>query len=89
MASFAALKQLIAREVPEGIDRHDAMARIEERLDPTKTLEGEDEMAKIWAARESDTPPPEVYERSLAGIWRETGCAAEGAPMCFTDWLLN
>jgi hypothetical protein len=37
-------------------------------------------MAKVWAARERESPYPEVYENSLAGQWRELGCAAEGAP---------
>jgi len=56
------------------------MEKIEKRLDSTKPLEGEDEMAKDWAARERETPAPEAYAKSLAGIWRELGCAAEGAP---------
>ncbi len=49
-------------------------------MDPTKALEGEDEMAKIWAARERESPTPQAYEKSLAGLWRKTGCAVEGAP---------
>jgi hypothetical protein len=56
------------------------MKRIEQRLDPTKALEGEDEMAKVWAARERETPAPEAYEKSQIGQLREVGCAAEGAP---------
>jgi hypothetical protein len=56
------------------------MKRIEQRLAPTTALEGEDEMAKVWAARESESPTPEVYEKSVAGQWREVGCDAEGAP---------
>jgi len=81
--SFAALKQLIAEGVPEGDNRDAAMERIEQRLDPEKALEGEDEMAKIWAARESEAATPEAhekFEKSLAGQWREVGCAPEGAP---------
>jgi hypothetical protein len=57
-----------------------ATARTEQRLDPTTVLEGENEMAKIWAAREREAPRPEVYEKSLAGQWREAGCAATEAP---------
>ncbi len=79
-ASFAGLKQLIAKEVPEGDTRRVAMERIEQRLDPTKALEGEDEMAKIWAAGEGKSPTPEAYAKTLAGQWRELGCADEGAP---------
>jgi hypothetical protein len=47
------------------------MTRIKQRLDPTKALEGEDEMAKDWAERSS--PAPDVYEVSLAAQWRDTG----------------
>jgi hypothetical protein len=46
------------------------MTRIEQRLDPTKALEGEDEMAKDRAERSS--PALDVYEMSLAGQWRDT-----------------
>ncbi len=53
---------------------------IEQRLDPTKALEGENEMAKIWAARERESPTPEAYAKSLTGQWRNTGCTADGAP---------
>jgi uncharacterized protein YjbI with pentapeptide repeats len=79
-ASFAELKKLIAKEVPEGNSRRSAMERIEQRLDPTKPLDGEDEIAKIWAAREREVPTLEAYEKNLTGQWREAGCAAEGAP---------
>jgi hypothetical protein len=57
-----------------------AMDRIERRLDPDKALKDEDELAKIWAARESEAATREKYEKNAAGRWRETGCAAEGAP---------
>jgi hypothetical protein len=43
-------------------------------------MEGEEEMAKIWAARERMSPTPEAYEKSLAEQWRRTGCSAQGAP---------
>ena len=80
--SFAELKLLIAAEVPEGEIRDGAMERIEQHLDPTKTPEGEDEdeLAKIWAAREREAPTPEAYEKVQARQWGELGCAAEGAP---------
>jgi hypothetical protein len=45
-ASFAGLKGLIAKEVPEGAARRFAMERIEQRLDPTKALKGEDVNAR-------------------------------------------
>jgi uncharacterized protein YjbI with pentapeptide repeats len=74
-ASFAELKQLIAKEAPGS----DADERIE-NLDPAKVLKGEGEMAKLWAARHREAPTPEAYAKSLTGQWRELGCAAEGAP---------
>ncbi|MGB6175983.1 MAG: hypothetical protein WBF43_06530, partial [Methylocella sp.] len=65
---------------PERYTKHATTERIEQNLDPTKAVEGEAEMAKIWLARERETPTPEAYEKGLAGQWRELGCAAEGAP---------
>jgi hypothetical protein len=53
---------------------------MDQRFDPRNPLEGENDMAKIWAARERESPTPEAYEKSLAGQWRELGCAAVGAP---------
>jgi hypothetical protein len=55
------------------------MATIKQRLDP-KSWDGEDETAKIWAAREGMSPTPEASAKTLAGQWRKLGCAAEGAP---------
>jgi hypothetical protein len=65
--SFAALKRLITVEVSEGVEKFAAMARIERRLNPAKALEGEKEMAEIWAAREGMSPTPEAYAKTLAG----------------------
>jgi uncharacterized protein YjbI with pentapeptide repeats len=79
-ASLTALKQLIAARVPEGDNRRSIIRWIEQRLDPTKALKGEKEMAKVWAARVNSSPAPELYAESLAGQWRELGCAAEEAP---------
>ncbi len=85
--SFEALKRLIAEEAPEGDTKRAAMERIEQRLDPAKDLEGEEGMAEVWADRESASPAPEVYEKSLAEQWHKTGCAADGAPYV-VRWLL-
>jgi hypothetical protein len=54
--------------------------RIKQRLDPDKPLDGEDEMAKEWAGREHSSPAPEAFESRLAIVWKQTGCAADGAP---------
>ncbi len=74
--SFLNLKH----QLPGGNDKSDTIKRIEQRLDPAKALEGEEEMAKVWVARERESPTPEAYEKSLARLWRAVGCAAGGAP---------
>jgi Pentapeptide repeats (8 copies) len=86
--SFDELKQQIAVQVPEGDKRSAALKRIE-KLDPTKALEGEYEMAKVWEAQARSSPATEAYEKRLAGIWRETGCAAEGAPYVLRNLLVR
>jgi hypothetical protein len=48
-----------------------------ERINPTKPLNGEDTMAQFWKAKARTSPSVEDYEKRLAAIWRETGCAAE------------
>ncbi len=50
------------------------------QLDPSKALERETEMAKVWADQERSSPAPEVYEKSLAAQWQKTVGAADGAP---------
>jgi hypothetical protein len=37
-------------------------------------------MAEVWKARANSSPAREVYEKRLAELWRNTGCAADGAP---------
>jgi uncharacterized protein YjbI with pentapeptide repeats len=78
--TFEALKRLIGEQVPEGYTRRKAMERIEQNLDPTKALEGGVEMTQVWADHEHYSPALDVYEKNLAEQWRETGCAADGAP---------
>jgi uncharacterized protein YjbI with pentapeptide repeats len=87
--SFGELKQLIGEQVPEGDKGRDAMNWIAQSLDPTKALEGEDEMAKVWQSQAGSSPTPDVYENRLAGILRETGCAADGAPYVLRGLLAN
>jgi Pentapeptide repeats (8 copies) len=84
--AFEKLEQLITDQVPEGRLRSEAMKRIEDSLNPTKALEGEDEMAKVWWEAH---PAREVYEERVAKIWRETGCATEGAPYVLPRLLLR
>jgi uncharacterized protein YjbI with pentapeptide repeats len=54
--------------------------RLKQRLDPKKDLEGEEEMAKVWADHERSSAAPEVVKKNLAKQWRETACAGDGAP---------
>jgi uncharacterized protein YjbI with pentapeptide repeats len=81
-ASFAALKQHIVAEVPEGKNKRDAMKRIEQRLDPdpTKAPKDENELAKDWDEHANSSPAPEAYETRLAWQWSELGCDADSAP---------
>ena len=68
----------IAEQVPEGrfpVERGAAVKSIEQRLDPEKPLDGEDEMAKVWTGQAGSPPAEDVYEKRLAEILRETGCA--------------
>jgi hypothetical protein len=61
-------------------DRRGTTERIEQRLDPAKALEGEEEMAKVWEAQARSSPSVKVHEERLAEIWRTIGCDAEDAP---------
>ena len=83
--SFKELKRLLTNVVPEGNRRQVAMLRIEERLDPAKVLEREDEMAKAWEAQAASPPAKE----RVAKILRETGCTAEGSPYALRGLLRN
>jgi Pentapeptide repeats (8 copies) len=80
--SFNELKEMIAKQVPDGAMRRDAMTRIEESLDPdlTNAPEGESEMAKVWKAQARSYHATETYEKHLATIWQKAGCDAGGAP---------
>jgi uncharacterized protein YjbI with pentapeptide repeats len=85
--SFNELKDMIAEQIPEGYRRREAVKRVGQSLDPSKPLDGENEMAKIWEAQARFSLAIEAYEKRVAGIWRETGCAAEGAPYVLRQLL--
>jgi uncharacterized protein YjbI with pentapeptide repeats len=84
--SFAALKNLIEREVPEVrrdwippyAPRDAALNRIT-TLDPAKPLR-EEVMAKAWADLAQPSPSGEIYQTGLAASLRSIGCEASGAP---------
>jgi hypothetical protein len=80
--SFAALKQRIAKEVPESRIKHEAMERIERLLDPMKALKGEDEMAKIWAAREREAPPQRSMRKASPSNGARLDAPRRERPTC-------
>jgi uncharacterized protein YjbI with pentapeptide repeats len=77
--SFAALKQLIERQVPKGGRRDDALKRIA-ALDPAKLLPEEEALATAWTDLARSSLSLDEYEKGLAKWLRETGCDANGAP---------
>jgi uncharacterized protein YjbI with pentapeptide repeats len=78
-SSFAALKQLIERQVPKGIRRDKALEQIAV-LDPAKPLPEEEAWAKPWADLAASSPSRDDYEKYLAKWLRATICDAKGAP---------
>jgi hypothetical protein len=77
---FENLKKLITETVPEGENRRQALNQIEERLDPSKPLDGAAWMAKVWRDKKASSPAPEKREKRIAEIWAKIGCSADGAP---------
>jgi hypothetical protein len=77
---LASLRQLLERNIPDGPLKVQALDRVERNLDPAKPLAGEDEMATRWSELQGVSPPPDLYEKKLAEVWRVIGCAPEGAP---------
>jgi hypothetical protein len=73
-ASFAELKQRISKEVPPGVNRANALKRLE-RLDPNTRMNEEEQLANRWT-----NSAPEIYETTLAKQLRQIGCSPEGAP---------
>jgi uncharacterized protein YjbI with pentapeptide repeats len=71
----------------EGEDRTWTGAKLGLILDPTRPLDGEQEMARRWADLQAASPARDVYEKELAKLWREIGCAAAGAPYVLTNLI--
>jgi hypothetical protein len=57
------------------------------RLDPGKSLEGEEEMARFWADHERSSPIQGIFEKSLADQWSKAGCTVDGAPYVLRSLL--
>jgi uncharacterized protein YjbI with pentapeptide repeats len=86
-SSFAALKQLIERQVPEGARRDEALKQIAV-LDPAKLFPEEEASAKVWADLAASSPSPDDYEKGRAKWLRATSCDARGAPFVIRQLLL-
>jgi uncharacterized protein YjbI with pentapeptide repeats len=78
--TFEILKKMLVQQLPDGNLQQSAMERIEPRLDLNKVLDGEIEMAQVWAEIARGSPTQEDYEKSLAQQWAKTGCSNSGAP---------
>jgi uncharacterized protein YjbI with pentapeptide repeats len=77
-SDFIRLKQNIIQEVPKGPSRTKALARIQNRLDPFKPLNGEEAIVLIWA--DFSSRKTQEYDKGLAEQWVAIGCAKEGTP---------
>jgi hypothetical protein len=56
---------------------------LEDRLNPTKSLKGEEAMAERWSALERSSAESSFEEEQIKQ-WQAIGCAAEGAPYVLT-----
>ena len=79
------LKLFFEQEVPKGAMRDENLARLMHNLDPMKPLDVEDEIEKRWAALQVSSPDPDLYAQRLAQLWRQIGCAADGAPFVLSN----
>jgi uncharacterized protein YjbI with pentapeptide repeats len=77
-------KKGIGHEILEGATRVRVLKRIDPRLDPTKPLKGEAEMAQRWAELQNSSLTLSAYEEELFNQWQRIGCAAAGAPYVLT-----
>jgi uncharacterized protein YjbI with pentapeptide repeats len=82
---FGSLKEEITQYTPAGEWRSQALARIETALDPSKPLDGENDMAKAWADLEHSQPKPDAQQNIL----RETGCSEKAAPYVIQGFIFQ
>lgn len=76
---YSALESVIEEQVPSGSQRQSVLRQIE-RLDPSKPLWGEKNMARRWYALANPTLPRPDPELGLVREWIQVGCETEGAP---------
>jgi uncharacterized protein YjbI with pentapeptide repeats len=80
VVSFTELERLVKEQVPEGKLRQNALERIAARLDPTKSLMGEGEIAAAWInlINFDYTNPLPGLPNSVVEEWRKISCADDG-----------
>ena len=89
-ASYAALKRLIEKQVPEGDERRRALERVAS-LDPEGSRADESD---TWDDLERSSPAfgsleQDLYRKKRARQWRDIGCDAKGAPSVIRGILRN
>lgn len=88
--TFTELERLVKEQVPDSKFRQSALDRIAPRLDPTKPLVGEDEMAAAWVNLERAYDNSTFYlPNSVVDDWQKISCAADGAPYVARGLLLR
>jgi hypothetical protein len=87
--SLNSLKGSIRQQIPSGWRLDAALMRLDRGLDPTKPLVGETQMAERRAKIESSSADPTTVRAEQAKLFRELGCALEGAPYVLTGLIRN
>jgi hypothetical protein len=84
--SFATLHRVIEENVPHfplryGDPRDQALDRLAVLdPDPAQAPEWENEAKRAWTVLAGSSPSFDDYLKSVAGLWRDTGCDVGGAP---------
>ncbi|MGD0105906.1 MAG: hypothetical protein ABSC06_17975 [Rhodopila sp.] len=74
-ADFEALKQEIRTTVSD--EGGEALQSID-LMDPDRALDSDHDIEAAWKRRRS--PPTAEFEEARSKVWKEIGCAADGAP---------
>ena len=93
--SLSDLKKIIEEQIPPNVQtplwarmgkevpgewRLALVARLDEVLNPSTPVEGENQMAQQWANLQANPPKPSDYETDVARQYQQIGCGADGAP---------